>query len=516
MKKYSLKRTMGAILVVTSISAAIAGLSGNNKVPEIHFTSEDLTSNIIFSRQLEEIMATEDIKFNNKELQAIIEKEIGGPITKEALSQIKVLSITDNLTNHDLSDLKYLTNLQALLVFNVNLNIEDIKYNQNLHSVIFNTCIVRNSECLPNSIETLELTNCRSEDKEFIVPYYTKELRSEGSILNNIRLKNPSRLESLYMYTDSVLDLNNLSGCINLKELTLLRLANVFNKEALSLLPSLESVTLDEYAAIWLDNETLDKLPMKKIEKQKISANITILDRMLESILDPNSTVNPETKAKLITLYLLDNFEYDYASVENYEYDRSEVSAYNNEPISTFVEGKKGVCINYAATFTGLANRAGIDTFQLFNQDHTWNAIKTNDGYKGYDLSYLEYGSIVRIEDVNTFVMIKDTTAQDLIRQGDSKYLHFYEFNIDEIVSDNHIADYTPQEIEDKILNIGYINDNSLVRVIEKNQVKLYKMDIFVRSQLILSILTAIMFEISRRNYEKKYKEDNEEHTLHM
>ena len=106
MKKYSLKRTMGAILVVTSISAAIAGLSGNNKIPEIHFTSEDLTSNLIFSRQLEEIMATEDIKFNNQELQTIIEKEIGGPITKDALSQIHVLSITDKLTNQDLSDLK--------------------------------------------------------------------------------------------------------------------------------------------------------------------------------------------------------------------------------------------------------------------------------------------------------------------------------------------------------------------------------------------------------------------------
>ena len=217
-----------------------------------------------------------------------------------------------------------------------------------------------------------------------------------------------------------------------------------------------------------------------------------------------------------ITLYLLDNFEYDHASVENYEYDRSEVSAYNDEPISTFIAGKKGVCINYAATFTGLANRAGIDTFQLFNQDHTWNAIKTSDGYKGYDLSYLEYGSIVRIEDVNTFVMIKDTTAQDLIRQGKSKHLHFYEFNIDEIVSDNHIADYTPQEILDNVLNIGYINDDSLVRVIEKNQIKLYKMDIFIRSQLILSILTAIMLEISRRNYEKKIKENQEERAFHM
>ena len=516
MKKYSLKKTVGAILVVTSLSAAIAGLSGNNQIEEIHFTSEDLTSNLIFSSQLEEIIATENIKFNNQELQAIIEKEIGGPITKEALSQIHVLSITDKLSNHDLSDLKYLTELQALLVFNVNLDIEDIKYNQNLHSVIFNTCIISNTDCLPNSIETLELTNCRCIDNEFIVPYYTKELVSEGSILNNIRLKNPSRLEKLYMYTDSVLDLNNLRGCTNLKELSLLRLTNVYNKEVLALLPSLESVTLDEYAAIWLDNDTLDELPMKKLDKQNLSSKITVLDKMLESILDPNSTVNPEVKAQIITLYLLDNFEYDFASVENYEYDRSEVSEYNERPISTFIDGKKGVCINYASTFTGLANRAGIDTFQLFNQNHTWNAIKTSEGYKAYDLSYLEYGAIVEVKDINTLVMIKDTTAEDLIRRGDSKYLCFYEFNIDEIVSDNHIADYTPQEILDSVLNIGYINENSLVRVIEKNQIKLYKMDIFIRSQLILSILTAIMLEISRRNYEKKLKEDQEERNLHM
>ena len=29
-----------------------------------------------------------------------------------------------------------------------------------------------------------------------------------------------------------------------------------------------------------LDNETLDKLPMRKIEKQKLAANITILDKL--------------------------------------------------------------------------------------------------------------------------------------------------------------------------------------------------------------------------------------------
>ena len=510
-KNYKLYRTIATITLVTALSTGISTFAGNKEQQPIPYTREDLNNNIIFSQQLQEIMNEETITFKNQELQTIVEEEIGGPITKENISQVNVLSITKHLNNNDLSDLKYLPNLQSILIYNNEVNLQDLQYNQDLYSIILNTCKVTNSEYLPNSTEQITLDYCIYEGTEFIVPFYTKELESESTIINNIRLKNPSYLEKLSLYTDSVLDLNNLRGCTNLKELSLLRISNIKNADALRNLNNLEKVTLDEYAAIWLDLDTLNTLPVSSNIKEYLTNQIKSLDSIAEGIIRKDSSIDPEYKARAITLYLLDNFEYDYSSVENYEIDTSGVSLYNDNPISTIMETKKGVCINYACMFTALANRIGIDAFQLFNNVHTWNAVNTDEGYIGYDLSYLESGAIIKVDDMEKLVMVKDTTAQDMIRDKKGNYLYYYEFDINKILDDNHIAEYTPQEIKNKVLNIGYINDNSLVRVIEKNQIKLYKMNTFIKSYLILLLLSLILQTIKDKLTNKEYIEYEEE-----
>lgn len=498
-KNYKLYRTMATLTLVTALSAGIATFSGNKQIKEIPYTQADLNNNIIFSTQLQEIMNKEEITFSNPELQSIIEEELEGPITKDNLSTINVLSIVKPLTNNDLSDLKYLTNLHSILIYNNEVNLQDLQYNQDLFAIILNSCKITNSEYLPNSTEQITIENSIYEGTEFIVPYYTKELDTKGSIVNNIRLKNPSYLEKLCLYTDSVLDLNNLRGCTNLKELSLLRISNIKNGEVLRYLTNLESITLDEYASIWLDLDTLNTLPVDKSTKDTLSSQITLLDNMAESIVTDNPSLAPEYKARAIVLYLLDNYDYDFSSVENYEVDSSGVTEYNDLPITTFLESKQGVCINYACLFTALANRVGIDTFQLFNPVHTWNSIKTDEGYICYDLSYLESGAIVKVDDMDSLAIVKDTTPQDMIRNSKGNYLYYYEFDIDKILDDNHIADYTPEEIKNKILNIGYINDNSLVRIIEKHQVKLYKINVFTKSYIILLLLSLILQRLKDR-----------------
>lgn len=492
-KNYKLYRTMATITLVTALSTGITTFSTNKQIQQIPYTQEDLTSNIIFSTQLQEIMNQEEITFSNSELKAIIEEKIEGSITKEKLSTIEVLSIVSPLSNNDLSDLKYLTNLHSILIYNNEVNLQDLQYNQDLYAIILNTCKITNSEYLPNSTNQITIENSVYEGTEFVVPYYTKELDTKGSIINNIRLKNPSYLEQLCLYTDSVLDLNNLKDCTNLKELSLLRVSNIKNPESLKNLTNLESVTLDEYATIWLDLDTLNTLPVDKTTKDTLTSQITLLDNIAKSIVTDNSNLSPEEKARNIVLYLLDNYDYDFSSVENYEIDTSGVTEYNDMPITTFLETKQGVCVNYACFFTALANRVGLDTFQLFNPVHTWNSIKTDNGYIGYDLSYLESGAIVKVDDMDSLAIIKDTTPQEMIRNNEGDYLYYYEFDIDKFLDDHHIADYTPEEIKDKILNIGYINDNSLVRIIGKGQIKLYKMNIFIKSYIILLLLSLIL-----------------------
>ena len=101
----------------------------------------------------------------------------------------------------------------------------------------------------------------------------------------------------------------------------------------------------------------------------------------------------------------------------------------------------------------------------------------------------------------------KEKDSQSTISQKDNKGtdLYYYEFNIDKILDDNHIADYTPQEIEEKVLNIGYINDNSLIRLQDKYNNQLYKMNKFLKTFLILSLTTFLLkIKKEKQNNEKK------------
>lgn len=508
MKKFKLNRTIATFAVVTALSVGISSFASNQNTTPIPFTQDDITANVTFSRELQQIMEQEEITFQNEELKAIIEEEIGGPITKESLSNVNILTITKRLNNNDLSELKYLPHLNSILIYDNKVDIKDLQYNQDLYSIIINSCEITNLSSLPNSTELITLKNSKCFDNEVTLPYYTKELESIGTIINNIRFKNPAYLEKLDIYTDVVLDMNNLKDCTNLKEISLQRVSNIRNAHILKTLPNLETITLDEYASIWLDLDTLNSLPISQPTKEYLTNQITTLDNLATTIIPPNQELTPEQKTKEIVLYLLDKFEYDHSSVENYEIDSSGVVVYNDNPISTIIEQKQGVCINYACLFTALANRVGIENFQLYNDVHTWNSVKSENGYRGYDLSYLEYGAIVEVQDISTLVMIKDITAQDLIRENKEDKLCFYEFDIEKIIDDNHIADYTPQQLKETLLNIGYINDNSLTRIIEKDQEKLYKMDVFTKSYLILLLLSLILFKLKDKISDKKEIED--------
>ncbi len=508
-KNYKLQRTLTSFALVTSLSLATSALYGSNLPNKIPYTDNDLITNVQFSKELAEI-SSDNIEFSNTELKSIIEEKIDGPITKESLQSITVLSITKNLTNQDLSELKYLTNLNGLLIYNNDVNLSDLKYNQYLQSIILNSCIIKNTQDLPNSIVDIKFEKCICNDKEVILPYYTREFTSNSSVANNLKLKNPSSLEKLSIYTDCVLDINNLKDCTNLRELSLLRLTNVKNPQYLNSLTNLETLNIDEYAITWLDNETLSKLPVEKSLKKTLSLLIEKVDSISESIIS-NSDITPEEKASKIVLYLLDNFEYDHNSIENYEIDSSGITEYNDNPISTFLDTNIGVCVNYTCLFSAIANRVGIETFELYTSNHTWNSIKTDDNYSCYDLSYLEVGAIVKIMDKDTLAMLQDTSSQDLIRDNKGKHLVYYEFDIDEIVDSYHNAFYTPEEIIDDVLNIGYINEDCSAYIIEQGKAKIKKMDIFTKSYIILSIITIFTMEILDRK-QKDNLLDNEIH----
>ena len=114
--KYRLIRTACEFLVITTLATGISHISTNIKYPkeQILYTQEDQIHNLTFNKELTSILEQKQITFSNPELEYIIKKQIGGPITKETLQSLKSLEILNTLSNNDFSDLKY-SNCSSML-----------------------------------------------------------------------------------------------------------------------------------------------------------------------------------------------------------------------------------------------------------------------------------------------------------------------------------------------------------------------------------------------------------------
>ena len=293
--KYRLIRTASEILIVSTLATGISHLATNIKFPKevIPYTQEDVVQNIQFEKKLSSIQEETNIEFSNKELESIIKEQIDGDITKEKLAEIKELEIFNTLSNNDLSDLKYLPNLISLHIYDNSIDLEDIKYNQNLMVVTFTKCTIANTQYLPNAIETIFVDDCTITDTEVIIPYYATDVYFKKSIANNIRFKNPSILETLFITSDVMLDMNNLKECSNLKKLTIYMASNIKNAHILKDLQSLQEVHFDEYASIWLDLDTLNVLPMPEEDKVLLGDLINKLDSLASTLItNPNMSEN--------------------------------------------------------------------------------------------------------------------------------------------------------------------------------------------------------------------------------
>lgn len=502
--KFRLIRTVSELLIITTLATGISHASSAVRYPKevIPFTQEDTIHNLKFNEELAALLEVQEIKFNNPELEEIIKQELGGSITKEGLLSINSIKILNRLENNDISDLKYLSNLASIDIYNNEINIEDLKYNQNLMFITFNNCTLSNTQYLPNSIETLFVDDSTITDKETIIPYYTTGIYLRKSIANNLKLKNPSILEKLYITSDVMLDMNNLANCTNLKEITILMSSNIKNAHILGTLPVLEKIFIDEYAAIWLDRETLNKLPLPEEDKILVGDLINQIDSIANTLV-PNKNISEKEKINKITLYLLEKLNYDYDAISAPDETDDRVETYNVYPLSTSLEGDLGICINYSAMFQALSNRVGLDTYQVFNDVHAWNATKIDGEYKGYDLTYLELGPIVKVEGMEELAMLSNTTVENMFKKGNENQLYYYEFDLDKILDDNHIAEYTPEEIKNYVLNLGYINENSLVKLIRENETKIFKITTFTKSYLILFLTTAILEVLDYRRQRK-------------
>ncbi len=522
MKKYTLVRLVSEALVIVMLANGATHISTQRKYPkEVYpYTQEDHISNVQFNAELEALYEIHDYEFQNKELASIIETELGGLITEEALNSIRTIDILNPLTNNDLSELKHLPNLAIITIHDNEVDLSDLKYNQNLYTLALFNCKVSNTQDLPNSTNSIFFEDTIVEDKEFVVPYYTEHIQLIKTIANNMRLKTPDNLEELFIASDVILDCNIFKDCKNLKSLTILMCSNIRNASVLGLLPSLEKVILDEYSSIWLDNNTLKNLP---ITEDTDVLQLLDLNEKLDSIaskLVPDKSISDEDKIKAVIIYVLEKLKYDQQSIDDkyIDEDSTLVNHYNRYPLSTSIEGDDGICINYASLFQALCNRVGIESYQLLNDVHAWNAAKVNNEYIGYDLTYLDQGPLVNVigdkpTPIKTgeLAIIGNMSTEELIRKDEEELLHYYGFDIQTSLDDDHIADYIPQEIKQSITNIGYINPNSTENTLYNTRREIHKLETSLRWYMILTLITATYESLRAYKTLTKKRIENEE-----
>ena len=134
------------------------------------------------------------------------------------------------------------------------------------------------------------------------------------------------------------------------------------------------------------------------LNDNNIQHNINVEDVMLSKKIDDiykrviiGEGLSNKEKIRDITLYIINNFEYDM--------DYYTIS--NRKPLDSFLESHRGVCTSYAYLVSTLLTKAGIENYEVRNEEHIWNLVK-NDG-KYY------YLDVANLDDNNMEFFVKNT-----------------------------------------------------------------------------------------------------------
>ena len=441
MKKKKRFKLVKKTMIATVTSAILINLlaAKNVEALTVPYSEEEQIKLEEFENNLKQLEVEEDIVFQNKELFNIVSSSIDEELNINNIKEIKTLTIEKELKDKNLSDLKYLTNLKYLSISNNRVNLKDLEYNQELCGVTFKDCTLYNTIYLPNSLEVIYLDESNIRDYTFIAPYNLKHLELRYTPISDLHFKNTESIKSLKILGSTFISAKELINCNNLTYLDLSYCINIKDSSYLPLIPNLKYISLSDYAAIWLDNETLSKLPLLLNNKESISNQIIELDEIALLLKDPSLTNDEQIKK--ITAYLLEKYEYDKSIYE--EDGEYLITEYNIHPITNSLSSDKAICINYACMFQSLTNRLNLDTITVTNKEHAWNAVNHDGKYYGVDVTFLES---------------EITTPEEFF--NDNNAYESYNFNINNYEA-QYIGSVYPQDEEELNQEIKYIKQNN-------------------------------------------------------
>lgn len=499
------KSTIKSAILAVSLTMSIFESSN------IAYAKELANTGATYVKEVTKDFQSEEICFKNTELKEIITNIIGVPITISKLNTITNLNIETTLKDTNLSDLKYLTNLSELIISNNYIDCSYLKDNLKLTNLVMKRCVIKNTSELPSSLRGFQAGSCTINDETLYLKENICTLALSSTDFKKIKLTNPEKLLTLYYSNYALLDMKIFEDCYNLQNITLRHCPNVTNAYILNNFTKAQNMSLDEYAALWIDKETISNLNTINQElKDTILELIDELDIITSQIITED--MNEEKKINSIIAYVLSEIEYDDKVKEPTEEGVFLSHYYNDYPLSTSLEGDYGVCVNYAVLFKALANRCGIDNYQPSSKTHTWNMVRLEGDlqYKAYDLTRLDYEKAIILEyDIlkqQYYQRLYNTSTITYINNGDTSKLCYYNFDYQNIEDEAYANSIIPSfstyysELPDKEENISdLLSEDYCVEILKTSS-----------TQKICSaslILLAANLLLLNRKYNKNKKE---------
>lgn len=147
--------------------------------------------------------------------------------------------------------------------------------------------------------------------------------------------------------------------------------------------------------------------------------------------------MDSEKRIQAVCQYVLDSLEYDI--------DKSAES--NLYPISCCLDDGKGVCISYARLTQELLNRAGVNSYSVFNDNHAWNLVEVDSKYYYIDTTSIDqfssYKWLLNNLNVSGYYMsdVETTFLSSMTKPDDLETL-IPESLVDEILKSNEHNDF--------------------------------------------------------------------------
>lgn len=327
----------------------------------------------------------------------------------------------------DLSWLKYATNLEEIM----------LSYGEKVNSM--------------DTISTISGLNKLKKVSIYSYKEFDEVNKVSYSFLKDAKNLKELDLNGVYVDNDFIESLTSLE---------VLRIGdNIINFDIdFSKLPNLKEVefyNLNEYdVATYLDDYTIRLLEDRGV---CITTSYVDLDKVVEINKELNKIVyslgvtsmnSDKEKLNAILTYILDNLSYDettYQNIQNSMKDDNLVNSfYTNGFLDGALNGDSAICGNYASLFQALANRVGMKSYFMVNDNHAWNLVSIDNEYYYVDPTYLEGVSIDIDNDGKLDI------ASDIIKSGEANKLEWYMKDVSKANDSFHQPINMPLHIEIK------------------------------------------------------------------